>query len=57
MNCSYIKNELLYYTKQQTSVYNSKNLHIHKKLVSGKKRCVGHVFIGPKLKNFAFTMK
>jgi len=54
MNCSFSKNELLYYTKQQTSVYISKN--IHKKLVRGKKRCVGHV-IGPKLKNFAFTVK
>jgi len=54
-NCSCTKNELLYYTKQQTTFYNSKNTR--KKLVRGKKCCVGHVFIGPKLKNFAFTIK
>jgi len=54
MNCSHSENNL-YHTKQQTTVYISKN--IHKKLVRGKKCCVGHVFIAPKLKNFTFTMK
>jgi len=34
MNCSYSKYDFLYYTKQQTTVYISKN--IHKKLVPGE---------------------
>jgi len=55
MICSYSENELLYCTELQTTVYISKN--IRKKLVRRKKRLVGHVFIGPKLKNSAFTMK
>jgi len=49
------KNELLYYTKQQITVYISKNTY--KKIVRVKKRCNGHIFIGPRLTNFAFTMK
>jgi len=52
MICSYSKTELLYYTKQQTTVYISKN--IHKKKVRGKKTLRWTRFHWTKVEKFCF---
>jgi len=52
MNWSYSKNELLYYTKQQTTIYISKN--IHKKLVRGEKMLRWTRFHSTKVERFCF---